>query len=158
MEIKTKRLTIERIRRQNVNKLSPLLKYQSLFQQAGMVTSGIVDIPTLRLLAQTECVLLLREQRQGTVVGLIVLLHSYDETGKTIAKQYEVGYLLLPQAQHQGYMTEALNVVCDRLEQSQIKVIAEVAKCNFHSIGVLKRCEFTLVTTNTSKTIEQWRR
>lgn len=157
MEIKTKRLSIERVRQQNITELTPLLKYQSLFQQAGLVTVGKVDLVTLRMLAQTECLLQIRERSRQRLLGLIILLHSYDKTGFTLTGQYEVGYLLLPQEQHQGYMTEGLNAVCNRLSHSQITVIAEVKGNNSSSIGVLKRCNF-IRTTTTPGMIELWKR
>ncbi|WP_431814747.1 GNAT family N-acetyltransferase [Limosilactobacillus portuensis] len=157
MEIKTKRLSIERVRQQNITELTPLLKYQSLFQQAGLVTVGKVDLVSLRMLAQTECLLQIRERSRQRLLGLIVLLHSYDKTGVALVGQYEVGYLLLPQEQHQGYMTEGLNAVCNQLRHSQITVIAEVKGDNSSSIGVLKRCNF-IRTTTTSGMIELWKR
>lgn len=66
MKIKTKRLIVERVRQQNIIELTPLLKYQSLFQQAGLVTVGKVDLVTLGMLAQTECVLQIRERGERT--------------------------------------------------------------------------------------------
>ena len=157
MKIKTKRLIVERVHRQNVIELTPLLKYQSLFQQAGLVTVGKVDLVTLGMLAQTECVLQIRERGEQGLLGLIILLHSYDKTGAILPKQYEVGYLLLPRKQHQGYMTEALSAVCDQLNRSQITVTAEVRSDNASSIGVLSRCNFIRITINPGM-IELWKR
>ncbi len=157
MKIKTKRLIVERVRQQNIIELTPLLKYQSLFQQAGLVTVGKVDLVTLGMLAQTECVLQIRERGERGLLGLIILLHSYDKTGAILPKQYEVGYLLLPQKQHQGYMTEALSAVCDQLSRSQITVTAEVRSDNTSSIGVLSRCNFIRTTIN-PEMIELWKR
>lgn len=156
MEIKTKRLIIERVRQQNITELTPLLKYQSLFQQAGLVTAGKVDLDTLGMLAQTECLLQIRERRKRVLLGLIILLHSYDKTGVILSGQYEIGYLLLPQKQHQGYMTEGVNAVCNQLSHSQIVVTAEVKGNNTSSIGVLKRCNFIRIAT-TSGMIELWK-
>ncbi|WP_314737805.1 hypothetical protein [Limosilactobacillus urinaemulieris] len=67
MEIKTKRLIIERVRQQKITELTPLLKYQSLFQQAGLVTAGKVDLDTLGMLAQTECLLQIREKEKASI-------------------------------------------------------------------------------------------
>lgn len=86
MKIKTKRLIVERVHRQNVIELTPLLKYQSLFQQAGLVTVGKVDLVTLGMLAQTECVLQIRERGEQGLLGLIILLHSYDKTGAILTR------------------------------------------------------------------------
>lgn len=152
--MRTRRLIIERVRQHNVTGLKPLLKYQSLFHRAGIVTIGKVDLVTLNVLAQTEKLLQIREKGQGTPIGLIVLLHSYGETGNILANQYEVGYLLLPQEQHQGYMTEALDAICGELTRFHIKVVAEVERSNVSSMRVLKRCNFVRVTRG--RVIERW--
>ena len=157
MKIKTRRLIVERVHRQNVIELTPLLKYQSLFQQAGLVTVGKVDLVTLGMLAQTECVLQIRERGEQGLLGLIILLHSYDKTGAILPKQYEVGYLLLSRKQHEGHMTEALSAVCDQLNRPQITVTAEVRSDNASSIGVLSRCNFIRITINPGM-IELWKR
>lgn len=144
MAVETERLIIKRINGHGVEELKPLLKYQELFQKAGLLTMGAVDEQTLLVLARNEIILMLKEKDTGEALGIIVLLNMYGPTGMKESRKYEVGYLLIPSAQHHGYMREALDATCGELNKRQISVVAEVDKGNLPSQQVLKRCGFKL--------------
>lgn len=155
MAIKTLRLLIKRVQPRDVVQLTPLLEYQSLFRRGGLVTNGQIDLNTLQFLAQSDCLLQI-EKKNHKLIGLIFLLHVYGDTGEVLLKHYELGYLLIPQAQHYGYMTEALSSVCRKLQQNHIGLVAEVRKDNKPSKRVLQRCGFTRTGSDSSELIERW--
>ncbi|MBB1063352.1 GNAT family N-acetyltransferase [Limosilactobacillus fastidiosus] len=157
MVIKTNRLIIKRIHPQEVASIAPLLKYQSLFRQAGLISIGEVDLTSLQLLCHSECVLQIKTRNEQQLLGLITLLHTYGESGKVFFKRYELGYLLIPLAQHCGYMTEAINAVCQELDKYSIKLVAETKKNNKSSKQVLKRCGFIPMAMKTGIS-EYWER
>lgn len=144
MAVETERLIIKRVNGHDVEELKPLLKYQELFQKAGLLMMGAVDEQTLLVLARNEIILMLKEKDTGEALGIIVLLNMYGPTGMKESRKYEVGYLLIPSAQHHGYMIEALDTTCGELNKRQISVVAEVDKGNLPSQQVLKRCGFKL--------------
>lgn len=157
MIVKTSRLIIKRVRSQEAASLTPLLKYQSLFRRAGLVSFGKVDLNSLRLLCRSECVLQIKTRDKQQLLGLIILLRVYGKNGEVFPKKYEIGYLLTPPAQHGGYMTEALSAVCQELDKYSVKLVAEVKKNNESSKRVLKRCGFIQIATKAGMT-EYWER
>lgn len=144
MAVETERLIIKRVDENNIGELKHLMEYQILFQHAGLVTMGAVDEQTLLVLARNEIILMLKKKDTEETLGIIALLSMYDPTGMKESRKYEVGYLLIPSAQHHGYMSEALNATCGELNKRQISIVAEVDRGNLSSQQVLKRCGFKL--------------
>ncbi|MBD7894472.1 GNAT family N-acetyltransferase [Limosilactobacillus sp. Sa3CUN2] len=157
MIIKTSRLIIKRVRSQEAASLTPLLRYQSLFRRAGLVSFGKVELNSLQLLCHSECVLQIKTRDKQQLLGIIILLHVYGENGEVFPKKYEIGYLLTPPAQHCGYMIEALSAVCQELDKYNVKLVAETKKNNESSKWVLKRCGFIQIAIKAGM-IECWER
>lgn len=154
MVVMTKRLKITQIKPQMISCLTPLLGHQNLFHQAGLATPGGINLQVMQLLAQNEILLAIERKNKGGVIGLVILLKTYDAAGKLINHQFEVGYLLPPSEQHHGYMTEALREICMALGQRKINLVAETKKQNEASQRVLQRCSFKQVASST--TIQNW--
>ena len=84
---------------------------------------------------------LLARKTDRTVVGSVCFKDAPDPKGDV-----EIGYGLGKAFEHQGYMTEAVQAMCDwALRQRGVScVIAETQTDHLPSQNLLKRCVFTL--------------
>lgn len=145
--METERLSIERVDDQMDAVLSQLLDNQEEFATAGLKTIGPLNLLTLKLLVNSETILMIKDKRNYDLLGIIALMKVYDSPGNIIPHVWEIGYFLLPEKRHHGYMSEGVQTVCSAVQQknSAYQIRAEVEKSNDSSIGVLERCQFEMV-------------
>ena len=89
----------------------------------------------------------LLHRNSGTLIGYIAIQPDSEENRPDTR---ELGFGLLPQWQHQGYMTEALSAVMDFLfdEVGFQRVEAQYDTRNPHSGGVMQKCGMTYEGTH----------
>lgn len=82
---------------------------------------------------------LIIRKNDRTVVGSCDFKDVPNDQG-----QIEIGYGLGKEFEHNGYMTECVQAMCDwGLKQDKVKeIIAETEKDNISSQNILKRCNF----------------
>lgn len=86
------------------------------------------------------CWFIIRKQDKK-VIGLIFFKGNPDLNG-----EIEIGYGLGKDFEHNGYMTEAVNAICDwAFKQRGVnKIKAETKPDNYKSEKLLKRCDFII--------------
>lgn len=81
---------------------------------------------------------LIVRKADNIVVGSADFKAPPDEAGGV-----EIGYGLAPEFEHMGFMTEAVNAMCEwALSSGAKRVLADTEPCNLASQSVLKRCGF----------------
>lgn len=143
MKLQTNRLIIKNPDSNELKELSQLLKEPLLLQTSNLVlpTDGESMLAALRVLAQTNHLLIIKTSQ---VVGLIMLSPSYDQTGRRIGYQYELGYVLASSCWGKGLMQEALQAVLKVIPPT-IKILAECRTDNYRSQRVLQKCGFNKI-------------
>lgn len=78
-------------------------------------------------------------KEENIVIGEIGGQGDPDETG-----EIELGYSIVPEFQHHGYMTEALSAMLAWLKEQEVitRIFARSFESNLASIGVLERTGF----------------
>lgn len=149
MELETERLIIKPL---TLNQFKLLLQGLDKMEQAlGLLPSGVVwteDVQTAMEMLYKEALknpidwiwytnwqIILKDENKA--IGSLCFMRAPDEKGMV-----EIGYGIHESYRNKGYMTEALQVVCDwALNQEGVTVVtAETEKDNIASQHVLQKC------------------
>lgn len=157
--METERLTIKRVNEQMDVVLNQLLENHQGLIATGLKVFGPLNLMTLKLLVNSETILMIQGKENKELLGIIALLREYDSPGNIIPHVWEIGYFLLPEKRHHGYMTEGVLAVCSVLKKKNryAQIHALVSKNNRSSQRVLERCQFKMVEMNDAET-EIWKR
>lgn len=130
------------INQDNVAVLRPLLAHPELLTAAGLTYSPTMGLLGFQLIAKRERLFAITVN--GETAGILLLTHRYRGDGQIIPDRMEIGYAVLPDFQHQGVATRAVQQLIIHLKQrpGSIALIAEIAIGNHRSTAVVERCGF----------------